>query len=62
LEKPDFYAMRRELQKIADDIGGKINFDEYQTKTEGFFKAVYTVKYVRKDGQIKVLEPVLSSS
>ena len=55
---PDFYAMRKQLQQIADAIGGKVNFDEYQTKSEGFFKAVYTVKYTRKDGQIKILEPV----
>ena len=61
MDKPDFFAMRRQLQDLADQIGGKVNVDEWQTKREGFFKAVYTVRYVRKDGEITIIDPTPSN-
>ena len=61
MDKPDFLMMRRELIKLTDQIGGKVNFDEYQTQKEGFFKAVYTVKFTRKNGEITIVEPQVSN-
>jgi hypothetical protein len=53
-EKPDFQKMRAKLEELTSEIGGKVVIDEYQTFTEGLFKAVYVIKYIRKNGQYEV--------